>query len=59
MIADFLRHLFNPNYKTDSTSLIEQFMYPKKGPGQLWEKMASEIEKWAARFISDRKQLLS
>ena len=25
------------------TSLIEQFIYPKKGPGQLYEKMAEEI----------------
>ncbi len=25
------------------TSLIESFYYPKKGPGQLYEKMASEI----------------
>ena len=54
VIADFLRHLFNPNYKTDSTSLIEQFMYPKKGPGQ-----HPRVKKWAAKFISDRKQLLS
>lgn len=25
------------------TSLIEEYSYPKKGPGQLWEKMESEI----------------
>ena len=25
------------------TSLIEQFIYPKKGPGQLWETLADEI----------------
>ncbi len=25
------------------TSLIEQFIYPKKGPGQLWETLAEEI----------------
>ena len=25
------------------TSLIEQFMYPKFGPGQLWEEVASDI----------------
>lgn len=27
------------------TSLIEQFLYPKKGPGQLYQKMAEEIVK--------------
>jgi protoporphyrinogen oxidase len=26
------------------TSLIEQFLYPKFGPGQLWETVAAEIE---------------
>lgn len=25
------------------TSFIEQFLYPKKGPGQLWETLAKEI----------------
>jgi protoporphyrinogen oxidase len=28
-----------------STSLIEQFLYPKYGPGQMWEKVADEIIK--------------
>ncbi len=29
-------------HKTE-TSLIEQFLYPKFGPGQMWENVASEI----------------
>ena len=29
--------------KKTETSLIEQFMYPKFGPGQLWEKLAKNI----------------
>lgn len=29
--------------KNVETSLIEQYYYPKKGPGQLWEEMASQI----------------
>ncbi len=29
--------------KTTDTSLIERFMYPKLGPGQLWEHVASLI----------------
>ncbi|MDR0995217.1 MAG: NAD(P)/FAD-dependent oxidoreductase [Tannerella sp.] len=29
--------------KEEETSLIEQFIYPKLGPGQLWETAASEI----------------
>lgn len=30
------------------TSLIEQFYYPKRGPGQLWEQLAREVEKLGA-----------
>ena len=33
------------------TSLIEQFYYPKKGPGQLWETLASEIENMGGKII--------
>lgn len=31
------------NANKGETSLIEQFGYPKKGPGQLWEAMAEDI----------------
>ncbi|MBQ8095001.1 MAG: NAD(P)/FAD-dependent oxidoreductase [Clostridia bacterium] len=31
--------------KSVETSLIEQFSYPKRGPGQLWECMADDIQK--------------
>ncbi len=31
--------------KRKETSLIEEFKYPKYGPGQLWETVSSEIEK--------------
>lgn len=31
------------NAKKVETSLIEQFYYPKKGPGQLWEKLADIV----------------
>ncbi len=30
--------------KATETSLIEQFLYPKLGPGQLWEEVASAVE---------------
>ena len=30
--------------KETETSLIEQFLYPKFGPGQLWETVAGQIE---------------
>lgn len=30
--------------KGTETSLIEQFLYPKLGPGQLWEEVASKVQ---------------
>lgn len=39
----FLRDPSIDQKKTE-TSLIEQFMYPKFGPGQLWEEVARQIE---------------
>lgn len=32
------------------TSLIEQFLYPKKGPGQLYEKMAERIAEMGGKI---------
>lgn len=37
------------------TSLIEQFYYPKKGPGQLWEAMAEEIEKMGGKILKNAR----
>ncbi|MFE9689256.1 NAD(P)/FAD-dependent oxidoreductase [Micromonospora sp. NPDC005806] len=31
--------------RTDVTSLIEEFQYPKFGPGMMWERCAEEVEK--------------
>ena len=42
-MGEVLRKAFRPGYKTSETSLIEQFHYPKRGPGQLWETLADEI----------------
>lgn len=43
------------NQDNVETSLIELFSYPKKGPGQLWEKMAEEVEKHNGRILFDSK----
>jgi protoporphyrinogen oxidase len=37
--------------KTNETSLIEEFYYPKLGPGHLWETMADEIIKMGGEII--------
>ena len=48
-VAHFLRKTFGPKSKDLSqkgteTSLIEKFLYPKYGPGQLWEHAADLIQ---------------
>ena len=37
--------MFKKNNSKVETSLIEEFAYPKYGPGQLWETAAKEFEK--------------
>lgn len=38
-----LRKLFRFEQKKVNTSLIERFLYPKFGPGQMWEEVAGQI----------------
>ncbi len=49
LIKHFIKSSITSNKRIDqkgtSTSLIEQFLYPKFGPGQLWEIVAEEIKK--------------
>lgn len=44
VILDFIGRTFNKNYQTKDTSLIEEFYYPKFGPGQMWQAMSRRIE---------------
>ena len=37
--------IFNQKNRKVETSLIEEFSYPKLGPGQLWNITAAEIQK--------------
>ncbi len=39
--------------KNTDTSLIEQFMYPKLGPGQMWETVAQIIEEKGGLIIKN------
>ncbi len=51
VIKDMFSKLFKTkkNNKTE-TSLIEEFWYPKYGPGQLWETLAEEIEELGGKI---------
>src|ERR1051326_163779 len=59
-IRKTLAHIFKTAFrKTTSgvsqkgteTSLIEQFMYPKYGPGQMWETVAQKVEKKGGKIV--------
>ena len=43
VIKDAFSKIFGKKNKEVETSLIEQFWYPKYGPGQLWEEVANKI----------------
>ena len=49
VVAHFLKKTFGPKpsgdiaQKKTETSLIEKFLYPKFGPGQLWERVADLV----------------
>ncbi len=51
-VLNVLTKPFKKNDKVE-TSLIEQFHYPKKGPGQLWETMAEEIVKMGGIILKN------
>ncbi len=40
--------------KDVETSLIEQFLYPKYGPGQMWEEVARRVEALGGRILTHR-----
>ena len=40
-----LLNVFIPKGRTRETSLIEEFVYPKFGPGQLWETLADDLRR--------------
>ena len=38
------------------TSLIEEYIYPKFGPGQLWENVAEDIQSMGGTIVMNRNQ---
>ncbi|MGH9591172.1 MAG: NAD(P)/FAD-dependent oxidoreductase, partial [Terracidiphilus sp.] len=51
----FGRHETGVTQKGTDTSLIERFIYPKFGPGQLWEHVAEKIVKSGGEIHLGRK----
>lgn len=55
IIKDIASKIIPHKRKHVETSLIEEFSYPKFGPGQLWETAASEFEKLGGKIIKNAK----
>jgi protoporphyrinogen oxidase len=59
LIMHAITSLFVTNKSLDqkgtSTSLIEQFMYPKYGPGQMWETAAERIKEMGGKILLNTK----
>lgn len=53
MVAKKLKRNKDLSQKEIETSLIEQFVYPKYGPGQLWETVAKEIQDKSGEIVND------
>ena len=55
LVGHAIKTMFKANKSIDqkgtSTSLIEQFLYPKFGPGQMWETVAAEITKLGGKVL--------
>jgi len=41
--------------KNTETSLIEQFLYPKLGPGQMWELVAEDVKRRGGKILTHRQ----
>ena len=55
ILKDFFGKLFRVKNRKVNTSLIEEFKYPKLGPGQLWDVTAAEVEKLGGTIIKNAK----
>ena len=54
-ISAVLKDMLHLNKGKKETSLIEEFIYPKYGPGQLWETVAEEFEKMGGILEKNHK----
>ena len=55
ILRDIFGKIFHAKGRKVETSLIEEFKYPKLGPGQLWEITADEVRKLGGKIITSAK----
>lgn len=53
ILADIAGKVFKGKDRKVETSLIEEFKYPKLGPGELWEVTAEEIKKLGGHILME------
>lgn len=57
VLKDYFVRLFHIRNKEKETSLIEEFLYPKYGPGQFYEELAKKIKKMGAKIYQNSEVL--
>ncbi len=55
VLKDVLGKIFRKQNRKVETSLIEEFQYPKLGPGQLWDVTAAEVERLGGTIIKQAR----
>lgn len=55
VLGDIFGKMFKKKNRKVETSLIEEFAYPKLGPGQLWDITAADFEKMGGTIIMNAK----
>ena len=55
ILKDMFGKVFHKKNRKVETSLIEEFSYPKLGPGELWDVTASEVEKLGGKILKNCK----
>ena len=53
ILGDIFGKMFHKKNRKVETSLIEEFSYPKLGPGQLWELTAEKVEEMGGNIIKN------
>lgn len=55
VVKDMFSKLVPGKNRKVETSLIEEYVYPKLGPGQLWETVGAEFEKMGGKILFGEK----
>lgn len=54
-ILEIIKNAISKNKKNVETSLIEEFWYPKYGPGQLWGVLSKKVEEKGGKILKKHR----